>query len=499
MVGGVSYLNAFHGGEVIDVILSHGVAKSRPAAHALCRLLLKQQFFVPVSTEPGVGSDFVDSETMFYSFSSSATMRPRSVSAAPVASLSKSQQKELKLKERETQKNLERELKQKKMQEKEQKHLEKERQKSLAKEQKQKDKAKKKGAGGSKPLYSSDPADYQHLLQMIVNPDSILVRALCSEVPASESEFLSNVLLAIFQSFHSTDLLIQVVIATELDKTLHPGTLFRGNSLSSKVLTAYSRMVGTSYLKATLSGILESLSVSSESYEIDPSKISDTDDLSVNLGRVSSLFQRLFDSIMTSTLAVPSEIKLICSSLGTSCNEKFPDSAQFAVGGFFFLRFLGPIMVTPDIFGLTSHPCSPQARRAVLLVSKILQSLSNGVEFGAKEDFMMPLNHLIIENRDSLAAFIEKISNNEGAGVDFLSAPAPSFFAEPTELDYADVGKLASVICRYFPKIVSSFTALQALSPVARIGKTTSLEDELKQALEEIQPECLSASSDEKT
>ena len=101
------------------------------------------------------------------------------------------------------------------------------------------------------------------------------------------------------------------------------------------------------------------------------------------------------------------------------------------VGGFVFLRFICPAIVTPHKFGLISKPCrlrqglpnrnSPRindyteapdrARREAVLITKILQTVSNGVEFdGTKEDYMRKLNPFIKGNRLSVTVFFDSLT-----------------------------------------------------------------------------------------
>jgi GTPase-activator protein for Ras-like GTPase len=54
---------------------------------------------------------------------------------------------------------------------------------------------------------------------------------------------------------------------------------------------------------------------------------------------------------------------------------------QLVVGGFLFLRFICPAVVTPHRYGLTKSAPSPKAGRTLVLISKLLQNLANGVEF----------------------------------------------------------------------------------------------------------------------
>ena len=54
---------------------------------------------------------------------------------------------------------------------------------------------------------------------------------------------------------------------------------------------------------------------------------------------------------------------------------------------------------------------TPHVRRGLLLMSKILQNLANGVEFGKfKEAFMTPTNLYVVDHFKPVNDFLEKIS-----------------------------------------------------------------------------------------
>jgi Ras GTPase-activating protein 1 len=49
-------------------------------------------------------------------------------------------------------------------------------------------------------------------------------------------------------------------------------------------------------------------------------------------------------------------------------------------------------------------------RRGLVLVSKTLQNLSNGIEFGGKEDFMSVMNTFLSSNTKAMDEFLDQIS-----------------------------------------------------------------------------------------
>ena len=54
------------------------------------------------------------------------------------------------------------------------------------------------------------------------------------------------------------------------------------------------------------------------------------------------------------------------------------------VGGLFFLRFVCPALTVPTEMGVWEGDLTVEAKRALLLITKILMNLSNGVRFGKK-------------------------------------------------------------------------------------------------------------------
>ncbi|KAI9332945.1 hypothetical protein BDR26DRAFT_868698, partial [Obelidium mucronatum] len=74
------------------------------------------------------------------------------------------------------------------------------------------------------------------------------------------------------------------------------------------------------------------------------------------------------------------------------------------LGSLLFLRYLVPSIITPDII-----PPTPAHRRGLILAGKVLTAASNGVEFGIKEDYMMPLNNLLKSYRLQIKTLVEAL------------------------------------------------------------------------------------------
>ena len=73
-----------------------------------------------------------------------------------------------------------------------------------------------------------------------------------------------------------------------------------------------------------------------------------------------------------------SQLQMVCNQIKNTVIMKYPDSEALALGGFFFLRFLNPVIVSPDRFGITKgkHPSSPLLHHSPFLCLSSFESFS---------------------------------------------------------------------------------------------------------------------------
>jgi neurofibromin 1 len=113
----------------------------------------------------------------------------------------------------------------------------------------------------------------------------------------------------------------------------------------------------------------------------------------------------------------------MCHLLGETIKEKFPDKHLIGIGGFIFLRFFCPSILLPTSSGiiegnkkkeklliiLLEVPSEP-VKRGLLLITKVLQNLSNDILFREGEEHMMPFNEWLVRKlpvvRDYLSTMV---------------------------------------------------------------------------------------------
>ena len=81
------------------------------------------------------------------------------------------------------------------------------------------------------------------------------------------------------QTTFLSDLVLELEVLHSEDNSL----TFRGNSLATKAMESYMKLVGENYLKQTLSDCVRSIIDTVHDLEIDPSKVSSNSSLQVRL------------------------------------------------------------------------------------------------------------------------------------------------------------------------------------------------------------------------
>ncbi|POW16814.1 hypothetical protein PSTT_01017 [Puccinia striiformis] len=194
----------------------------------------------------------------------------------------------------------------------------------------------------------------------------------------------------------------------------------RANTPVSRMMTTYTRRgPGQSYLKTVLAERINSLIEHKDlNLEINPLKVYDqmiqqiedeTGSLPEDLPRGFQL--NFLMTIMESIDSVPYGIRWICKQIRSLTKRKYQEATDIAIcsliGGFFFLRFINPAIVTPQAYMLIDNlpTTAKYPRRTLTLIAKMLQNLANKPSY-SKEAYMMSLNPFVESNKARINKFL---------------------------------------------------------------------------------------------
>ena len=237
--------------------------------------------------------------------------------------------------------------------------------------------------------------------------------------------------------------MFQSVLTYQFDNTPEYSSLLRQNTPVSRMMTTYTRRgPGQSYLKQVLADQVNSLiELKDVDLEINPLKVyesmvkqieEDTGTLPPYLQRsvtaevaaeneqvqaiiaprlkmLTDIANTFLNTIIDGLEETPYGIRWICKQIRSLSRRKYPDAQDQTIctliGGFFFLRFINPAIVTPRSYMLIEATPSDKPRRTLTLIAKMLQNLANKPSY-AKEPYMAKLSPFINQNKERVNKFM---------------------------------------------------------------------------------------------
>ncbi|KAJ5068004.1 ras gtpase-activating protein [Anaeramoeba ignava] len=222
-------------------------------------------------------------------------------------------------------------------------------------------------------------------------------------------DLFAESLLRIYESKSLSIELTKFLLIKEIKKTDISSTLLRGNTLTTKTLTCFGKLFGNEYFQQVLEGPIKEIIQDSENLNVSIGDIEDEDLLSRNKKNLEEKTRNLINSILSKPELLPKEISEVCFFLRRRVTEKFPEMELSVIGSFVFLRLICPIITTPTFEGMDEEKISNSARKALIQVTKVTQSLSNHSYLGNAQ-FYKESDEFLKENISSFLHFLGEIS-----------------------------------------------------------------------------------------
>uniref|UniRef100_A0A8D2JH20 RAS protein activator like 1 n=1 Tax=Varanus komodoensis TaxID=61221 RepID=A0A8D2JH20_VARKO len=276
---------------------------------------------------------------------------------------------------------------------------------------------------------------YQPLIDLLVEsilcPAEVTSLTLLEDVCSVESrQDVATKLVKIFLGQGLVVPFLDYLNLREVSRTTDPNTLFRSNSLASKSMEQFMKVVGMPYLHEVLKSIINRIFDEKKYVELDPCKIepsrtrrisfkgslSEAQIRESSLGVLEGYLGDIVESIVSSTEKCPPFMRMAFKQLHKRVKDHFvevenQDIRYIAISGFLFLRFFAPAILTPKLFHLHDQHADPQTSRTLLLLAKAVQSIGNlGLQLGqGKEAWMQPLFPFILSSIGRVKEFLDKL------------------------------------------------------------------------------------------
>ncbi|KAI0868019.1 GTPase [Hypoxylon argillaceum] len=284
-------------------------------------------------------------------------------------------------------------------------------------------------------LLQSEPKHIAHLCRLVsmAEIDSLLQTVMFTVYGNQYESREEHLLLTMFQS----------VLTYQFDTTPEYSSLLRANTPVSRMMTTYTRRgPGQSFLRTVLADRINSLiELEDLDLEINPLKVyermceqieEDTGSLPPTLPKgitgeqaaenpevqaiieprltmLTDIANGFLATIIDGLDEAPYGIRWICKQIRSLTKRKYPEANDQVIctliGGFFFLRFINPAIVTPKSYMLIDGKPAERPRRTLTLIAKMIQNLANKPSY-AKEPYMAKLSPFIQQNKDRVNKFM---------------------------------------------------------------------------------------------
>ena len=253
--------------------------------------------------------------------------------------------------------------------------------------------------------------DYEQLTKFLADDYKILCKMLEPHISVKVKEELSFSLMSVFKTQDIAEDILADIVVHEISSNDNESLTFRGNSIATKAMEAYIKLVGEKYLEDTLRSTLHDILNSDLDLEVDPIKVSNTDILHSHRQDLRNVVTIVWRRISNSHSIFPVRLQRCFHKIRQYLEQVGKEEIAYKlVSSCLFLRYLCPAILGPNLFSLTDEFPNEKSNRNLTLIAKTMQTLANFARYEGKENSMEFMNSFLDEETTNMKKFLELVS-----------------------------------------------------------------------------------------
>ncbi|KAJ6245792.1 ras gtpase-activating protein [Anaeramoeba flamelloides] len=270
------------------------------------------------------------------------------------------------------------------------------------------------------------------LVSAVVLEDNMYVlKKLCRvDKRIRQGNKLSDLIAQLYQLKKKLPSLLALIVSNEVSNSKNEQIILRSSMFTGSLASSVVKISGGEYFRSVSKSLFQALLKHPKDYQVDPRYVGDKPaKITKNQQNLTKVLSEFLKTIYESPKNFPKTLHHLCFLVKHKLQKEFPNyNYRTVIGSFLFLRYFSPSITNPSIFKIVKKKPSPDCKRALVQIAKVLQIIANDSKFGTLSHLAI-LNEFAIEQNEKLGGFIEKISDKN-----FSSKKEDTIFANNNKI-----------------------------------------------------------------
>ena len=191
--------------------------------------------------------------------------------------------------------------------------------------------------------------DYEEFLYYLKDEYKSLCKSFEPHISVKVKEELSHGLMSVFHAEDIAEDVLAEIVVDEISSVENEHLTFRGNSIATKAMEAYIKLVGQKYLQGTLQSVVNEIIAGDLDLEIDPVRVVEGQlQLARNRERLGAVVRQIWSRIANSHADFPDQLQRCFYKIRQYLEYAGkPDVGDNLISSCIFLRYLCPAILSP--------------------------------------------------------------------------------------------------------------------------------------------------------